>query len=197
MLIAIVNTAFAARYGWFPVVCTYGVCTVIFFTAGALMRPIVPVSFAANKREGNFRFAHARVREFSESVVFYNGQASELARVNTLFDDLYTTLRLKIRVSFPTYFFSMFSQCLIGPILYGIMTIYYVLLGGFRGDTATASFALFLAAQGYLNHVASVYATTTLYIALSSDVAAVAHRVSFVTDTFKSIWSTYKYFEDR
>jgi ABC-type uncharacterized transport system fused permease/ATPase subunit len=161
------------------------------------MKPVVPVAFAANKREGNFRFAHARLREFSESVVFYNGQASEQARVNALFDDLYTTLRQKIRVSFPTYFFSMFSQCLIGPILYGIMTIYYVFLNGFRGDTAGASFALFLAAQGYLNYVASVYATLTLYISQVSDVAAVAHRVSYVTDTLKSISSTYAYFEDR
>lgn len=41
-----------------------------------MMRPLISLTYLRNKREGDFRFSHARLREYAESIVFYNGQVS-------------------------------------------------------------------------------------------------------------------------
>jgi ABC-type uncharacterized transport system fused permease/ATPase subunit len=167
------------------------------FYTNHLMKPIVPVAFTANKQEGHLRFAHARVREFAESVVFYGGQDQEHANTDEKFSELYTVLRHKLWVSFPAYFFTAMYQQLIGVVLFAFQTIYFLSLGGYHTSSMQSTFGVFITAAGYLNFITSSYAQLASYIAQFSDVAGLLQRVAHVSETLKTILTTYKYFEDR
>jgi len=43
------------------------------------------------RREGDFRYAHTRIRTFAESVAFYGGEGTELASLNQVFSKLWRT----------------------------------------------------------------------------------------------------------
>jgi len=43
------------------------------------------------RREGDFRYAHTRIRTFAESVAFYGGESTELASLNRVFSRLWRT----------------------------------------------------------------------------------------------------------
>ncbi|NJR43086.1 MAG: hypothetical protein HC767_10945 [Akkermansiaceae bacterium] len=57
------------------------------------------LKFTALKQEADMRFALVRVREYSESISFYNGQDAEAAAVNGHFNLLLNTLRKAINLS--------------------------------------------------------------------------------------------------
>lgn len=47
--------------------------------------PISQFTFSQSKFEGNFRYAHARIRNYAESIAFYNGEEQEIANIETQF----------------------------------------------------------------------------------------------------------------
>lgn len=57
------------------------------------------LKFTALKQEADMRFALVRVREYSESISFYNGQAAEAASVEGRFNMLLNTIRKTINLS--------------------------------------------------------------------------------------------------
>lgn len=56
--------------------------------AHLLGRRLIPLYFAQEKYEANFRFGLARLREFSEPVALLNGEATERQRLGNLFGEL-------------------------------------------------------------------------------------------------------------
>ncbi|MEJ2231129.1 MAG: SbmA/BacA-like family transporter, partial [Nitrospirales bacterium] len=54
---------------------------------------LVRLNFAQIKKEANFRFGLARIREHAESIAFYRGEQQESNKTKSFFEDLYTTLR--------------------------------------------------------------------------------------------------------
>ncbi len=70
---------------------------------GALMaRTLVPVM----RMEGKFRFAHGRIREYAESIVFYKGEDTEYARVEELNGAVYRWRLEIIAAGVPLLFFA-------------------------------------------------------------------------------------------
>lgn len=51
-------------------------------------RALIPLYFAQEKYEANFRFGLARLREFSEPIALLNGEPTEQKRLGNLFTDL-------------------------------------------------------------------------------------------------------------
>ena len=54
---------------------------------------LVTLNFAQIKKEANFRFSLARIREHAESIAFYRGEQQESQKTKQFFEDLFTTLR--------------------------------------------------------------------------------------------------------
>jgi ABC-type uncharacterized transport system fused permease/ATPase subunit len=63
--------------GWGPAVAT--ICYSLFFLvlSTMFMRKVVQFTFQQQFLEGAFRYVHTRIREFSESIVFYRGVKAE------------------------------------------------------------------------------------------------------------------------
>jgi putative ATP-binding cassette transporter len=53
---------------------------------------LVTLNFAQIKKEANFRFSLARIREHAESIAFYRGEQQESQKTKQFFEDLFTTL---------------------------------------------------------------------------------------------------------
>ena len=56
-------------------------------------RMLVRLNFEQIKKEANFRFSLARIREHAESIAFYRGEQQESNKIKHFFDDLFKTLR--------------------------------------------------------------------------------------------------------
>lgn len=54
---------------------------------------LVRLNFEQIKKEANFRFGLARIREHAESIAFYRGEGQESGKTKQFFDDLFQTLR--------------------------------------------------------------------------------------------------------
>lgn len=53
---------------------------------------LVTLNFAQIKKEANFRFSLARIREHAESIAFYRGEQQEAQKTKQFFEDLFATL---------------------------------------------------------------------------------------------------------
>ena len=61
----------------------------IAFLSLAFMRKVVKFTFRQQMYEGAFRYVHTRVKEYAESIVFYNGVDAEHESSNMAFNDVY------------------------------------------------------------------------------------------------------------
>eukprot|EP00767_Chilomastix_cuspidata_P002862 gnl/Chilomastix_cuspidata/2991.p1 GENE.gnl/Chilomastix_cuspidata/2991~~gnl/Chilomastix_cuspidata/2991.p1 ORF type:complete len:1335 (+),score=316.29 gnl/Chilomastix_cuspidata/2991:246-4007(+) len=72
--------------------------------------------------EGNFQFAHSRIRQFAETIAFYGGQFSEEVHCRRLFLDVLRTQRRLARWCFVTNSWSqLFSACARGLLPAGLL----------------------------------------------------------------------------
>ena len=58
-----------------------------------VMKPIVKLTYTQQLLEGAFRYVHLRIREFSESIVFYHGVAFERKSSEEAFENVYENNR--------------------------------------------------------------------------------------------------------
>jgi ABC-type uncharacterized transport system fused permease/ATPase subunit len=61
---------------------------------------VVPHVFSQEKAEGYFRYAHARIRAFVESIAFYNGEEDEQRNISSTFKSALARNITVIRKSF-------------------------------------------------------------------------------------------------
>jgi hypothetical protein len=101
----VLATAQGATYGWLTLVSFIGYAGAVVGCARLLMRPIVPLTYAANRAEGHFRGAHIRFREYCESIAFFAGEAAERAHCDTAFRGAYDATRALLWREFPAMMF--------------------------------------------------------------------------------------------
>jgi vitamin B12/bleomycin/antimicrobial peptide transport system ATP-binding/permease protein len=65
-------------------------------TIGVFGKKLVNVRFDQLKKEANFRFGLVRVRENSESIAFYQGEAQESNKLRQIFHDVFANFNLLI-----------------------------------------------------------------------------------------------------
>jgi ABC-type uncharacterized transport system fused permease/ATPase subunit len=82
-----------ASQGWIPPVICVVYSTLVYLILRPQIKEITRLTFQQNKYEGNFRFAHTRVRTFCESIAFYGGEPKENASAETEFSTAYTNFR--------------------------------------------------------------------------------------------------------
>jgi ABC-type uncharacterized transport system fused permease/ATPase subunit len=97
----------------------YFIATLLITTC--LMIPVARATFSANQAEGDFRYLHARVREFSESITFINGQANELKKAEGVFNVYYWQTRVLFRRQFFLNAFTAFQQSVLQT--FGILLV--------------------------------------------------------------------------
>jgi putative ATP-binding cassette transporter len=97
-------------------------------------RPLVPLNFAQQRFEADFRFSLMRVRENAESVAFYGGESAELGifnkRFNHVFANFWEIMKRQKRL---TWFTAGYSQvAIIFPIVAAAPRFFAkeILLGG-------------------------------------------------------------------
>jgi putative ATP-binding cassette transporter len=97
-------------------------------------RPLVPLNFAQQRFEADFRFSLMRVRENAESVAFYGGESAELGvfnkRFNHVFANFWEIMKRQKRL---TWFTAGYSQvAIIFPIVAAAPRYFAkeILLGG-------------------------------------------------------------------
>ena len=79
----------ASAVGYMPVLVITAYSIVMAVVTYHLSRPIVPTTYTQNVKEGDFRRAHVRMREFSESIAFYSGQKKEREFADIKFQGAY------------------------------------------------------------------------------------------------------------
>ncbi|TGW14680.1 ABC transporter ATP-binding protein/permease [bacterium NHP-B] len=62
-----------------------------------VMKPLLPLDVEKERREGDLRYALARIREHSESIAFLNGEAKEKKTTDGFVHNLYLTTRIIMR----------------------------------------------------------------------------------------------------
>ncbi len=76
-------------------------------------RPLVNLTFHQQRYEANFRFAMARIREYSEQIALLGGEKAERAalgeRYSSILANVYAVVRRQKRLGFFTNFFGQFS----------------------------------------------------------------------------------------
>lgn len=74
-LLSVLSTLvlFFANGGWIVLCICYGYNIVVAVLTRVFAAPVTPRTAAKERREGDLRFLHARVREFSESIAFFEG----------------------------------------------------------------------------------------------------------------------------
>jgi vitamin B12/bleomycin/antimicrobial peptide transport system ATP-binding/permease protein len=65
-------------------------------TIGVFGKKLVSIRFDQLKKEANFRFGLVRVRENSESIAFYQGEAQESNKLRQIFHDVFANFNLLI-----------------------------------------------------------------------------------------------------
>eukprot|EP01125_Pyxidicula_operculata_P018917 TRINITY_DN6788_c0_g1_i1.p1 TRINITY_DN6788_c0_g1~~TRINITY_DN6788_c0_g1_i1.p1 ORF type:complete len:1233 (-),score=208.85 TRINITY_DN6788_c0_g1_i1:50-3292(-) len=76
-LLVYVTYSFSTARGWKPVVVSYAISILFGISYLFLFKPLAKYVFMQDHVEGDFRYAHARIREFCESIAFYKGQDME------------------------------------------------------------------------------------------------------------------------
>jgi vitamin B12/bleomycin/antimicrobial peptide transport system ATP-binding/permease protein len=74
-------------------------------------RPLVPLNFAQQRFEADFRFSMVRLRENAESIAFYGGEPVEAEIFRTRFTRLFDNFwRIMVRRKYLTWFTASYSQ---------------------------------------------------------------------------------------
>lgn len=112
------------KNGWFIVLLCVGYNVGIVAITKVLANPMARWTAAKERREGDFRFLHARIREFSESVSLFSAESKEKRVADYIFDSLYFTYQQLLSVTFrPTFVarFQDFASALLPFIFTAIM----------------------------------------------------------------------------
>eukprot|EP01124_Arcella_intermedia_P000648 TRINITY_DN10351_c0_g1_i1.p1 TRINITY_DN10351_c0_g1~~TRINITY_DN10351_c0_g1_i1.p1 ORF type:complete len:1236 (-),score=207.20 TRINITY_DN10351_c0_g1_i1:43-3750(-) len=204
------NTATLASSGFSSlatlVIVTYGMATkvgpifvLISYGAGILfgvfyifiMRPLARYSFEQDKVEGDFRYAHARIRENAESIAFFHGEAQEKKNVDS---SLRKVVHISKKVAKWTIIFTMynvFSQWL--PAM-GLLVSNALILWFNTGMNSSLKYKLLITGSQF-----SVLIMTQMcsLLRLGSNLAVVAGSVGRVSQLYEVCNHLNKYHDRR
>ncbi|HEV2553743.1 MAG TPA: ABC transporter ATP-binding protein/permease [Bosea sp. (in: a-proteobacteria)] len=161
--------------------------------AHAIGKPLISLEFEQERREANFRFSLARLREYSEQIALMRGEASEQRHLSGRFGDIvenfYRLVWARLRLGSFTYSFNQANvvvpYILLAPhyfsgrITLGIMT---QVAGAF--DRVQTAMSFFIDRyQAIASYIASINRLTSFEAAIAEAQAATAgeaglHRLS-------------------
>jgi vitamin B12/bleomycin/antimicrobial peptide transport system ATP-binding/permease protein len=139
-------------------------------------RPLVPLNFAQQRFEADFRFSLVRLRENAESVAFYRGEAPERDvfrhRFNRLFDNFWQIMLRRKRLNWFTYFYS--QAAVIFPYLVAAPRYFAreIQMGGLMqvGDA-------FISVQNSLSFIVNSYADIAAWSAVTQRLSTFDRRM--------------------
>lgn len=146
-----------------------GIGTILIHRVG---KPLVPLHFQHERREGDFRFALVNVRENSEVVAMYGGEKAERAglerRFRALLDNAWSIMKRRLGLSVAT---STYSNA--GQIIPWLLAGQRYFAGALKfGDVTQA-----VGAFGHVRHALSMIVNN--YVALASWRATVNRLAGF------------------
>lgn len=86
------------------------------------------ISMQKEKREGDYRFQHAMIREYSKEILMTNGNSAAIASLASIFQQLYNVIIIQLnRESIMTLFqkFHAYSAAFINYFLMSFLVVYY------------------------------------------------------------------------
>jgi ABC-type uncharacterized transport system fused permease/ATPase subunit len=137
---AVVFFSFTVKYGWFLTLWALGSCSFNVLVTRVLMKRIPAAAFAWRRTEGDLRFAHARVREYSESVAFYDGQLEERHNVDDMFSKATAAFRAMLLAQLPPSLFAQVYTTMSGTVAFGGIAVSMFYLDGFKSGSYTQAF---------------------------------------------------------
>ncbi len=128
-------------------------------------RILVRLNFEQIKKEANFRFGLARIREHAESIAFYRGEQPESNKIQYFFDDLYKILRKLLL--WREMYLGLYTQAfkLIPLILPAILVGPKVLAGEFEVGKVSEAIGAFTAVFYSLNIIVDKFDWLTNFAA--------------------------------
>lgn len=189
----ILHTAAVWRFGWIPLTVAYGFALLSMVISHVLMKPIVAATFKANRAEGSFRWAHARAREFAESIAFYKGVDRERVTAERRFDTAYKLQLKLIRTRMPVFFFTSFWTMSADIAQFMILGMIIVSSGQVFGYPLNLGslMTLLQLSSGLIAHLSSL----PTYWSQTATVAGYAHRVGQMLDATAELQEMYQRFE--
>jgi vitamin B12/bleomycin/antimicrobial peptide transport system ATP-binding/permease protein len=148
-------------------------------------RPLVPLNFAQQRFEADFRFSLVRLRENAESVAFYRGEAPErahfLERFANVFDNFW---RLMVKRKHLNWFTSFYGQvAVIFPYLVAAPRYFagQIQMGGLMqvGDA-------FISVQNSLSFIINAYAEIAAWAAVTQRLSSFDRRMQGVADAMRA-----------
>jgi vitamin B12/bleomycin/antimicrobial peptide transport system ATP-binding/permease protein len=150
-----------------------------------LGHPLVPLNFAQQRLEADFRYALVRLRENAESVALYGGEDSELGifrqRFARLFDNFWKIMK---RRKLLNWFTSGYAQvAVIFPVIV-VAPRYFakqIQLGGLMQVIDA-----FVSVQGSLSFIVSSYVEIATWSAVTQRLSTFDARISDIADSLRA-----------
>jgi len=160
-------------FGWgtvhipaYLVWCAIGYAGVGTWLTVKIGRPLVPLNFAQQRFEADFRFSLVRLRENAESIAFYRGEAPEREVFRTRFGHVFENFwRIMVRRKHLNWFTSFYGQiAMIFPYLVAAPRYFagQIQMGGFMqvGDA-------FISVQNSLSFIINSYADIAVWASVT------------------------------
>ena len=150
---------------------------VTLITFGVFSGKLVSLNFNQRRREADFRFGLARIRENAESIALYHGEHQEQARVQRLFGHLFANLTNLIRWQLRLNFFQ-YPQSLLLLMLPSIVIARRVLSGELEVGRIVQAEGAFAAIMSALTILVDNVENLSLFAAGVGRVDALTHSLT-------------------
>jgi ABC-type uncharacterized transport system fused permease/ATPase subunit len=154
-----------------------------------LLIPVARATFRVNQAEGNFRYLHARLREFAESISFIGGQSAEQKKSSVVFDVYYTESRSLFKRWFVLSTFSTFQMAVTSSVACFLLVLAIQSSDNNTLDGSSLTVTNVTSGiQAIVGFLASLAAIPSLYSS-AGNVAGFAHRVGQLLETLDSLFA--------
>jgi vitamin B12/bleomycin/antimicrobial peptide transport system ATP-binding/permease protein len=148
-------------------------------------RPLVPLNFARQRFEADFRFSMVRLRENAESVAFYGGEPVELGvfndRFRSIFDNFWQIMKRQKRL---TWFTAGYSQA---AIIFPVMVIaprYFAKQIGLGGLMQVVN--AFSTVQSSLSFIITSYMDIAAWLAVTERLQSFERRLFAIHESARA-----------
>lgn len=175
----------AIKFGWLGLTMIFGFTVLAMTLVQLLLRPVPEATFRKNQREGDFRFHHARFREFAEPIAFFRGEAREHAEAASRFAAVYAAYRRFLRALLPGFFATRSQQEVSNLLPFTAVAVVVMAYGSIQGQAVTAD-NIFTSA-GLLTVLMGSLSQLPGYLPLLAHGAGFTHRVGQLLETLDAI----------
>lgn len=190
----IAAVATSAEFGWIGVAIVSGYSLIAITIVQLLVRPVVPATFAKNKAEGDFRFGHARFREYCEAITFFGGERTEEAIADGNFQTLYEKYLSLLKRTLPVRFATRAQQQMGGLIPFSAVAAVVLWKGGL-GNGQPLNTTTVMTAGNLLTSLISSLTALPTFQDLSASMAGYCHRVGELLEALEASKASYDRFE--